>query len=157
MEGGLTYDILGNPKNAGVELVNSSCAANCAMYPYKGHILYFALRKITGEELTVYYHIGTADEHDIACAKHICHCGSKVCTGTFHESTASLNAWYAAWLKLVKKNFGPFYKRIPGKYGEELLPLERYPVSIDTKQPAIYPDLFGPKEITDDMPRRLLA
>src|ERR1700687_1155673 len=37
------YPDLGEP---GIHLINHSCAPNCWMYTYKGHTLFFAIRKI---------------------------------------------------------------------------------------------------------------
>ena len=114
------------------------------MYPYRGHILYFAIRKIfKGEEVTVNYGLGPSEEKHIACALHACHCGSEICTGTMHESDGAFEEWYGPWEKLVKKNFGTAYKKLPGKYGDKVLPLDIYPASIKVNDPKIYPNVFG--------------
>src|SRR4051812_33211614 len=45
-----------DPAAEGIHLINHSCEPNVAMYSYKGHILYFALRKIfPGEQLVIQY------------------------------------------------------------------------------------------------------
>jgi hypothetical protein len=144
MRGGVRYDILADPKEDGIHLINHSCANNCDAYPYGGHILYVALRKIfKGEEITVNYGLGGADEKDITCGMHACHCNSKICTGTMHEAEERYDAWYDAWEKLVKRNFGAWYRKVPGRYGERLRLLEAYPATIDVSQLDIYPSIFG--------------
>lgn len=144
MSAGEKYDIMGNRKKRGVPLINHACTNNCDAYPYRGHILYFALRKIfKGEELTVNYSLGVAEEKDIACVRHACHCGSKFCTGSVHENKRNFDLWYAHWGKLVKKEFGHLYKKIPGKYGTALPPLSSYPAFIRSNDPRIFPIVFG--------------
>jgi uncharacterized protein len=138
MAGGARYDILADPKRKDLQLVNHSCANNCDMYPHKGHILYFALRKIfAGEELTVNYALSTPDD-DMPCGAHACHCGSRFCKGTMHDNWTN----YEAWEVLLKKEFGKWYRKVPGKYGTELQPLASYPAFIKKDYPAIYP-IFG--------------
>src|SRR5579872_260473 len=62
MLGGERFDVLANPKDIGVHLVNHSCANNCDIYPYRGYMLYVATRKIfEGEEISVNYMLGKAD------------------------------------------------------------------------------------------------
>jgi hypothetical protein len=145
MRGGLTYDIFADPKKDGIHLINHSCANNCDMYPYKGHILYFAVRKIfKGEEITVNYGLGEADEKDIVCKQHACHCGSKICTGSMHESNDNYEDWNDGWEKLLKREFGRWYTKTPGKYGTQLPRLAKYPakIIIDEKSPYEY-NMFG--------------
>jgi len=151
MAGGDKYDILGDPRVPGIHLINHSCAENCEVYPYKGHILCFSLRKIfKGEELTVNYDLYAPDEKETTCDMHTCSCGSKICMGTMHRGLSPADA---AWEKLKKKEFGPFYhNKIPGKYGTLLRPLKKYPHSIhdhanlynvfgtETRPPARYAD-----------------
>ncbi len=144
MRGGLRYDILANPKHDGVHLVNHSCANNCDAYPYQGHILYVAIRKIfKGEEITVNYSLYVAEEKDMTCGERACHCGSKICTGTMYENQVRYDTWYEAWEKLVRREFGPWYRKVPGKYGAKLAPLAAYPAEINTDIPKIYPNIFG--------------
>lgn len=155
MAGGDRYDILGDPRVPGIHLINHSCAENCEVYPYKGHLLYFALRKIfKGEELTVNYDLYAPDEKETTCDMHACFCGSKICTGTMHRGLSSMDE---AWEKLKKKKFGPFYRnKVPGEYGGLLHPLKKYPRSIrdhadlynifgtEIKPPACYADRVLP-------------
>lgn len=138
MAGGLKYEILANPRKRGVHLINHSCANNCETYPYKGHILYFTLRKIfRGEELTANYSL-YAPEEDVPCRLHACYCGSKFCNGTMHDDWRHFEEWEA----FLKKQFGPWYRKIPGAYGSELLPLLRYPESIKKDYPKLF-NIFG--------------
>jgi hypothetical protein len=143
MSGGDRFDILANPKVKGIHFINHSCANNCGIYPYRGHVLFIALRHIfPGEEITINYMFGKAgdDEKDISCALHTCHCGSKICTGDLHESEAC----YDDFEKLSQRESGPWLKKIPGKYGEQLAPLESYPELIKLNNIKIYEyDSFG--------------
>jgi hypothetical protein len=144
MRGGEKYDILANPKDDGIHLINHACTNNCDAYPYKGHILYVAIRKIfKGEEILVNYGLGTADEKDITCNLHACHCGSKICKGTMHDAENEYDEWYEAWEKLLKRNFGKWYNKVPGKYGDRLQLLDFYPTFIDTTDQKIYPSIYG--------------
>ncbi len=48
------------------------------------------------------------------------------------------------WEKLLKKEFGAIYKKIPGKYGRQLQPLANYPKFIKYQSQTIYHyDIFG--------------
>jgi hypothetical protein len=144
MRGGEKYDILANPKDDGIHLINHACTNNCDAYPYKGHILYVAIRKIfKGEEILVNYGLGVADERNIFCKLHACHCGSKICRGTMHDAENEYDEWYEAWEKLLKQNFGKWYNKVPEKYGEKLQTLILYPTSINTTDPKIYPSIYG--------------
>jgi hypothetical protein len=139
MIGGLHYNILGNPKTTGIHLINHSCANNCDIYPYQGHILYFASRKIfKGEEITADYWLYAPWEHWTNCAMHVCYCSSTVCTGSMHHALSQFEPMEKLW----EKNFGTWYRKIPGKYGEQLSPLKKYPQSIKKDYPTIY-NLFG--------------
>ncbi len=130
MSGCERYDMLANPKKEGIHFINHSCAANCGIYPYRGHMLYVATRYIfKGEEITVNYMLGKADksEKGITCELHACHCGSRICTGSMHEDETD----YESWDALMKRESGSWQKRIPGKYGTQLSLLEKYPASIE--------------------------
>jgi hypothetical protein len=144
MRGGLKYDFLANPKKEGIHWINHSCANNCEAYPYQGHILYAALRKIfKGEEITANYGLGTADEKDIVCSRHACHCGTKICTGSMHEDESHYYEWFDAWENLIKKNFGKWYRALPGRYGTELQPLAHYPLFVPMDDDKVYTSIFG--------------
>lgn len=78
----------------GVYLVNHSCTPNVGFYTYKGHTIYFTLRKIfKGEEITVSYQLPPEDEDCVPTCEHICYCGSFVCTKTWHLSEDQYNQW----------------------------------------------------------------
>jgi SET domain-containing protein len=139
MLGGVNYDILGNPHKEGAALINHSCANNCGMYPYGGHILLIALRKIfKGEEISIHYSLYAPDEKETTCDSHACYCESRICVGTMHDNAEN----FESWDKLRKENFGIWYKKIPGKYGSELKPLSSYPATIKKDYPKIY-NVFG--------------
>jgi hypothetical protein len=141
MGAGEKYDILGNPKVKGIHFVNHSCANNCDVYPYQGHLLFFTLRKIfKGEELSINYWLSPGDDEDITCAEHACYCGSKLCKGTMHDPAINVDDWE----RLVKKEFGARYKKVPGKYGTQFQPLASYPQYIRPQDQSIYHyDIFG--------------
>jgi hypothetical protein len=82
-----------DPKKAGIHILNHSCEPNTWMYTYKGHTLYFALRKIfKGEELTVSYQVCPIDEDCEPCV-HACFCQTPSCTGTWHMSEEKYDTW----------------------------------------------------------------
>jgi uncharacterized protein len=143
MIGNDRYDILGDPKIKGIHLINHSCSPNCGIYPYKGRMLYIATRKIfSGEEITVTYMLGRADideERKIPCPLHACHCGSKVCIGTMHDSEFD----YEKWHKLRERSFGSYFKKLPGKYGTQLLSLKQYPTLINLDSIKFDFNIFG--------------
>ena len=141
ISGGIKYDILANQKIEGVHLVNHSCANNCDIYPYQGHMLLFALRKIfKGEELSLSYWMYAPYDKETTCDMHACYCESEICTGSMHHAAVN----FELWEKLVKKEFGDWYNKIPGKYGEPLLPLGSYPDSVQQENIKIYEyNLFG--------------
>jgi len=139
MQCGHSYDIMADKAMVGVQLINHSCANNTELYPYRGHVLYVAARKIfANEEMTANYAMGIADEKNIPCALHACCCGSRICNGTLHTSEESFEKWYDAWEALVKRNFGKWYYRVPGKYGSQLEPLEQYPATIAIEKEPLY-------------------
>lgn len=144
MSGGAKYDILANPKVEGVHFVNHSCANNCDIYPHQGHMLLFSLRKIfKGKEFSLSYWMYAPYEKEATCDMHACYCESEICTGTMHYAATNFDAWE----KLVKKEFGHWYNKLPGKYGDELLPLGKYPKSINQDAIKIYEfNIFGSEE-----------
>ena len=135
MTGGKYFDILADPKKIGIHLLNHSCANNCTIYPYGGHTLFVALRRIfPGEEMTVGYMLGTADEKDIPCLLHACHCGTRICTGSMHDAEIK----DAAWDRFEKRSKETWYKKLPGKYGTQFPPLAGYPKFINLATGAKY-------------------
>lgn len=144
MSAGERFDILGDPKVKGVHLINHSCANNCDTYPYRGHILLIATRKIfKGEEFTINYSLYGPEEKKTTCAEHTCYCGSRFCTGTMHSPASIFDGWEA----FVRKQFGSAYNRVPGNYGDQMPLLEAYPESIKKDYPDIY-DVFASEKKT---------
>jgi hypothetical protein len=79
-------------KNPGIHLINHSCTPNCWIYVYRGHTLFFALRKIKpGEELTISYLLSPKDGCN-PCT-HNCKCESRYCTGTMHLPKVKYEIW----------------------------------------------------------------
>lgn len=123
----------------GIHLINHSCAPNCWIYTYKGHTLFFSLRKIfAGEELTASYQLSPAAFCD-PC-HHACYCGSKHCRGTMHLSEERFQRWNA-----FSENQAKQTKRARIRYGKLLPQLPSYPTAI--KDDPMY-DLFGSQEKT---------
>lgn len=82
-----------NLKKPGIHLLNHSCTPNCWIYIYRGHTLFFALRKIfPGEELTISYLLSPKDKTCNPCT-HKCKCTSKFCTGTMHLTHVKYEKW----------------------------------------------------------------
>lgn len=136
-------------KIPGIHLLNHSCTPTCWMYTYRGHTLFFALRKIfKGEELTISYLLSPKEPYCKECT-HICHCGSKFCTKSFHLSEKKYQSWdtfHTIQGKATKK------QRI--QYGKQLPELSSYPNTISDH--PIY-TLFGsehvaPLELQDKTP-----
>lgn len=109
----------------GVHTINHSCTPNMWMYTYKGHALYFAIRRILkGEELTISYLLSEQDKDCKPC-NHLCFCGSLICTGTMHLSKEK----YDKWAKLCDKEEART-KRERVRFGEVLSKLTSYPLRI---------------------------
>lgn len=107
-------------KAPGVHLINHSCTPNAALYIYKGHTLFFALRRIfVGEEITISYQMCPI-EFCPQCT-HLCKCGSKRCSGSMHLSKERFEKW---------RNFigsqSQQTKRMRICYGKELKKLSQY-------------------------------
>jgi hypothetical protein len=129
--------ILPDPKDIGVHIINHSCMPNCESYTYQNHILYFALRKIfEGEELTINYNLGPADEECDPCT-HTCLCNTPLCRGSQHTSEESIKIWQ----KMLKGNPDTVLNLAPPvPYGEQLGKLSAYPDHIEDNP---YFDLFA--------------
>lgn len=119
---------------AGIHLINHSCAPNCGLYIYQGHTLFFALRRIFAfEELTANYMLAP-DPFCFPCP-HICRCGSRFCTQTMHLTLEGYKKWsifHQAQADKTKK------ERI--RYGQPLAKLKSYPIQIPDNPNY---DLFG--------------
>lgn len=124
-----------DPKKPGIHLINHSCTPNCWMHTYKGHVLYFSLRRIfAGEELTVDYLIDPLDKTCKPCT-HICTCDGVICHQTMHLSKKKYDVWRKFSDEEAKRT-----KRQSVTYGKELPLLSSYPKNIPDN--AIY-NLFG--------------
>lgn len=128
--------ILPDPSGVGIHLMNHSCAPNCAIYPYRDRMLFFALRRIfPGEEFTVSYLIDppldTEPPH-----RHTCYCKTPVCHGTM-DTTWEFSQKWSAYIDELKHDAD---NPPPHRAGDTLKHLSRYPDTIDDN--PIY-DLFG--------------
>lgn len=75
-----------------IHLINHSCDPNCWIFNHGGHIYFFALRNIkVGEELTISYLI--PPKGNCNPCTHNCFCGSKNCTGSFHQTEKQYKMW----------------------------------------------------------------
>jgi uncharacterized protein len=118
-----------------IYLLNHSCSSNCETFPFKGHILFFALRKIfAGEEITINYGMCSPKMEDTN--QYPCYCGSPVCHGTMHISEEKSDSW----ANFEKKQLGKFFNKREVDFGEMLPPLEKYPDKIEDY--GVY-DIFG--------------
>jgi hypothetical protein len=119
----------------GVHLLNHSCTPNCWMYTYKGHTLFFTLRKVfSGEELTINYLLSPQDSSCAPCT-HFCSCEGIICQQTMHLGKKKYELWSAFHEKQMKRTKP---ERI--RYGKDLPPLSAYPKSFLDE--GVY-DLFG--------------
>lgn len=106
----------------GIHLLNHSCAPNCWIYTYRGHTLFFALRKIEqGDELTISYLLSPKSKNCKPCT-HTCKCKSKFCTGTMHLSEEKYQKWQKFQNGQKKKS-----KTTKFSFGKNLPKLISYP------------------------------
>lgn len=122
-------------KKPGVHLLNHECSPNTWMYTYKGHTLYFTIRKVfKGEQLTVSYLLSPQDKECNPC-EHLCYCNSVICPGNMHLSNIQYNKWHELDDKQAKKT-----KTERVRYNNILPKLESYPQNIPDNP---YYTLFG--------------
>lgn len=128
--------------------LNHSCEPNCAMYPYRGHIIFFALRTIfPREELTFNYLLHAAYGE---ANYYVCHCGAATCRGTWYVSPTVADAFPDSLIPPADQHFfdSPI---VP--FGQLLPKLDTYP---DTVTDNAFYDLFGASsqkpKIYDDEP-----
>lgn len=109
-------------KSPGVHIINHSCKPNCGIYTYKGHTLYFTLKKIKkGEELTVSYMLSPKDRDCNPCT-HACYCQSKICRKTMHLTPKEYKKWNAFEDRIAAKT-----KRERIRFSTTLPQLSSYP------------------------------
>lgn len=109
----------------GPHLLNHSCTPNCWMYIYRGHTLFFTLRKIDpGEELTISYLLSPDEETCKPCT-HTCKCGSRYCSGTMHLSKDKYEMWQKFQNRERKK-----IKKVKIVFGKNLPKLAHYPKTV---------------------------
>lgn len=112
-------------KKPGIHLLNHSCTPNVWMYTYRGHTLFFALRKIfKEEELLVNYLLSPLDENCKPC-QHMCHCGTIICPQTMHLTERKYELWNAFHDKEMEET-----KPMRIRYNHMLPPLPEYPKEI---------------------------
>lgn len=134
-----TASIFPDLKKPGIHLLNHSCAPNCWMYVYKGHTLFFSLRKIfKGEELTIAYLLSPQEPYCTNCT-HTCICGSFLCTHSLHLSKERYRAWSIFHEKQMKET-----KKQRIQYNKDLPLLKDYPQNIPDD--PIY-TLFGSSNV----------
>lgn len=137
--------ILPDPQEIGMHIINHSCMPNCDSYTYQNHILYFALRKIfKGEELTISYNLGPADEECNPCI-HTCLCNTPLCRGSQHTSEQSIKVWQ----KMIKGDIDSILKlEPPVPYGQQLPKLPQYPEKVEDN---MYYDLYANIQMPPDI------
>lgn len=124
-------------KKPGIHLLNHSCTPNCWMYTYKGHTLFFTLRRtFPGEELTVNYLLSPLDKSCKNCT-HSCDCREVICFQSMHLSEARYDKWSEFHDAEQAKTTAD-----PVEMNKQLSPLKEYPKSI--ADDPIY-TLFGSK------------
>jgi hypothetical protein len=127
--------VYADPNTEGLHLLNHSCAPNISMFPYKGHMLFFSLRKIfPREQLTLNYRINSPP-HSETVLLHPCYCKNRFCRGTQHNTDTE----EALWGEFLEREFSKT-KQLKLPVGTIIKPLINYPTSIPDD--PIH-DLFG--------------
>lgn len=127
--------ILPDRESIGIHIINHSCEPNIAFTPYKGHILYVALRTIfPHEELTVNYLI---DPEHGERNYYICHCHAPTCKGTWYIHPNKLKMFDALFDESAA---GQSEEERALPYGRPLPKLSHYPPHFDDNE---FYDLFG--------------
>lgn len=133
-----TIIVPSDPSIIGAHVLNHSCVPTCDSFPYKGHILIFALRKIfPGEELTYQYMIDPPADSKKPSIMYPCRCNSVLCNGTMN-TTADLQKKNMEFVHMVQQK--EHTETVPVPYRNELPKLDSYPSKISDH--LIY-DLFG--------------
>jgi hypothetical protein len=135
------FSILPDLTLQGAHTVNHSCMPNASYYPYHGHILIVATRKIfSGEEITTSYLIDPESCSESPC-HHQCYCDTPVCTGTMHSSHQISGP---GWEKFVREKQGDFFNS-DFPIGSRIQKLEAYPEFMpDDNYLPIYGNVFQP-------------
>lgn len=132
-----THSVLADKNTDGIQIINHSCQPNCASEDYKGHTIYVTIRKIyKGEELTVNYNFGPPDLDSCNPCRHVCHCGSKFCSGSMHTS-AEKDLLIMQDYSMHSKAFEKMISQLEGKM---LPPLSGYPKKVPDDS---FYDLYG--------------
>jgi len=132
-----THSVLADKDDLGIQIINHSCTPNCGSDNYRGHILYFALRKIfAGEELTVNYNFGPPDRESCNPCRHSCQCNSMFCTGSMHTAASK-----DSLITFEYSKHSEFFKKAIEKLDGKMLPrLKNYPRKLNDDS---FFDLFG--------------
>jgi hypothetical protein len=130
-----SHSILPKKEDIGIHILNHSCSANCSMYPYMGHMLYFVNRYIfSGEELCVQYLVSPHDRGEIC--NHKCYCHSPVCHGDYHISVDKDELVE----QFIQHKDGEYRLQLPVPLNTVISKLPTYPERIEDD--VIY-DIFG--------------
>ncbi len=124
-------------KAIGVHLINHSCSANCSVFEYQGHNIFFALRHIfPGEEITFDYEFDSS----VGGGDHPCFCDSPFCRGTMYARAEKIRVKSKPKLSKIKKEKKIDY--VICQAGEIIKPLLKYPKEIkDNRVYNIYANL----------------
>lgn len=118
--------ILPQRNTEGIHIINHSCCPNTEGHIYKGHILYYATRKIFAqEEITTDYQIGTLEDEDFPCP-HQCMCNSPFCRGTMHNSE-KLDKFID---NIIKTTHAKAKTSLKFEYNKALPSLSKYPKTV---------------------------
>ena len=132
------YCIEPKRKSIGVHCINHSCMPNCGMYPYRGHMLFIALRKIfAGEEFHVSYMIEPGGEIH---GDYHCLCHTPLRTGSMMVSQKKSKAFWDTFVRVKQGK----YRDIPvAPYDAVITLLSKIPPRVEDNE--IY-DIFGSLE-----------
>ena len=117
ISGNLT--IVPDMDSVGAHLINHSCNPNCAMFPYKGHILIYAIKDIPlGDEFSYNYHF-CPDTDNLPK----CRCNEPNCRGDWRVSKEECERY----CKNVESEVSEYIKDGRISEGVELVKLNYYP------------------------------
>lgn len=142
------HSAIAEKNSEGIHLINHNCTHNLGVEDYRGHAIFFAIRKIfKGEELTVNYNYGPPDVSICNPCRHTCHCESMFCKGSMHSAGGKDSLIVHEYAKHTKT----FEEEIAQLEGQTLPALPIYPDEIPDDP---FFDLFGhplldPVELTN--------